>query len=170
MTYSSIFDTTANRKRKWDSSVYEISERVSAFFWDEAPNQYGLEAREGQQDMAFDILDAIRGSHHIAVEAGVGIGKSFAYLVPLLLYNQKTNLPVVIATSTIALQEQLMDDIARLGPMIGVCPEVLLAKGLTHYVCQMRAADYFSTPAGHLIFSPGRTAKISRVSGCGWAR
>lgn len=148
MTYSSIFDTTANRKRKWDSSVYEISERVSAFFWDEAPNQYGLEAREGQQDMAFDILDAIRGSHHIAVEAGVGIGKSFAYLVPLLLYNQKTNLPVVIATSTIALQEQLMDDIARLGPMIGVCPEVLLAKGQTHYVCQMRAADYFTTSAG----------------------
>ena len=111
MTYPSIFDTTENRKRKWDTSIYEISERVSSFFWDEAPNKYGLEAREGQQDMAFEILDAIRSSYHIAVEAGVGIGKSFAYLVPLLLYNQKTNLPVVIATSTIALQEQLMDDI-----------------------------------------------------------
>lgn len=148
MTYPSIFDTTENRKRKWDTSIYEISERVSSFFWDEAPNKYGLEAREGQQDMAFEILDAIRSSYHIAVEAGVGIGKSFAYLVPLLLYNQKTNLPVVIATSTIALQEQLMDDIERLSPMIGVKPKVLLAKGQTHYICQMRAIDYFATPEG----------------------
>ena len=60
MAYSSIFDTAENRKRKWDSSIYEISERVSSFFWDNAPHQYGLEAREGQQDMAFEILDAIR--------------------------------------------------------------------------------------------------------------
>ena len=52
------------------------------FFWDEAPDKYGLEAREGQQDMAFAILDAVRGNYHFAVEAGVGIGKSFAYLVP----------------------------------------------------------------------------------------
>lgn len=73
MAYSSIFDTAENRKRKWDSSIYEISERVSSFFWDNAPHQYGLEAREGQQDMAFEILDAIRGSYHIAVEAGVGL-------------------------------------------------------------------------------------------------
>ena len=148
MAYSSIFDTAENRKRKWDSSIYEISERVSSFFWDNAPHQYGLEAREGQQDMAFEILDAIRGSYHIAVEAGVGIGKSYAYLVPLLLYNQKTKLPVVIATSTIALQEQLMGDIERISPMIGVHPEVLLAKGQTHYICQMRATDYFATPEG----------------------
>ena len=62
----------------------------------------------------FAILDAVRGNYHFAVEAGVGIGKSFAYLVPLLLYNKKTGLPVIIATSTIALQEQLMDDIKRL--------------------------------------------------------
>ena len=65
MAYSSIFDTAENRKRKWDSSIYEISERVSSFFWDNAPHQYGLEAREGQQDMAFEILDAIRGSYQI---------------------------------------------------------------------------------------------------------
>lgn len=52
----------------------EISEFVSAFFWDEAPDKYGLEAREGQQDMAFAILDAVRGNYHFAVEAGVGLG------------------------------------------------------------------------------------------------
>lgn len=78
--------------------------------------------------MAFAILDAVRGNYHFAVEAGVGIGKSFAYLVPLLLYNKKTGLPVIIATSTIALQEQLMDDIKRLSPMLNVTPDVLWPK------------------------------------------
>lgn len=131
MSYLSIFRTNENQKQKWDSIIYEISEFVSAFFWDEAPDKYGLEAREGQQDMAFAILDAVRGNYHFAVEAGVGIGKSFAYLVPLLLYNKKTGLPVIIATSTIALQEQLMDDIKRLTPMLNVTPDVLLAKGQT---------------------------------------
>ena len=130
MSYLSIFRTNENQKQKWDSIIYEISEFVSAFFWDEAPDKYGLEAREGQQDMAFAILDAVRGNYHFAVEAGVGIGKSFAYLVPLLLYNKKTGLPVIIATSTIALQEQLMDDIKRLSPMLNVTPDVLLALSL----------------------------------------
>lgn len=148
MSYLSIFRTNENQKQKWDSIIYEISEFVSAFFWDEAPDKYGLEAREGQQDMAFAILDAVRGNYHFAVEAGVGIGKSFAYLVPLLLYNKKTGLPVIIATSTIALQEQLMDDIKRLSPMLNVTPDVLLAKGQTHYVCQLRANDYFASPEG----------------------
>ena len=144
----SIFDTPENRKRKWDASIYEISELVTDFFWDDAPARHGLEVREGQQDMAFEILDAIRGNYHIAVEASVGIGKSFAYLVPLLIYNQKTGLPVVIATSTIALQEQLMEDIGRLSPMLNVYPDVLLAKGQTHYVCQLRAFDYFASAEG----------------------
>ncbi len=148
MSQPYVFNTAENQKRKWDTSIYEIGDRVSDFFWDEAPNKYGLEAREGQQDMAFEILDAIRGNYHIAVEAGVGIGKSYAYLVPLLLYNQKTQLPVVIATSTIALQEQLMEDIERLKPMLGAAPEVLLAKGQTHYVCRRRARDYFTSEAG----------------------
>lgn len=53
MSYLSIFRTNENQKQKWDSIIYEISEFVSAFFWDEAPDKYGLEAREGQQDMAF---------------------------------------------------------------------------------------------------------------------
>ena len=50
MSYLSIFRTNENQKQKWDSIIYEISEFVSAFFWDEAPDKYGLEAREGQQE------------------------------------------------------------------------------------------------------------------------
>ncbi len=45
--------------------------------------------REGQQDMSFEIVDALIHDQHFAVEAGVGIGKSFGYLVPVLLYNKR---------------------------------------------------------------------------------
>ena len=67
-----------------------MSEQVSTFFWDEAP-QHGLEMREGQQDMSFEIVDALINDQHFAIEAGVGIGKSFGYLVPVLLYSKRMN-------------------------------------------------------------------------------
>ena len=60
--------------------------------------------------MSFEIVDALIHNQHFAVEAGVGIGKSFGYLVPVLLY-KKLNKPVIVATSTIALQEQLWNDV-----------------------------------------------------------
>lgn len=105
--------------------------KVMSFFYDEGEVKHGFEQREGQQDMAFEILDAIKNQQHIVVEAGVGIGKSFAYLVPLLYYNQRTGKPVIIATSTIALQEQLMSDVNRLKQLLKVDPEVILADALS---------------------------------------
>ena len=60
-----------------------------------------LEFREGQSEMACEIVDAISQKKNLVVEAGVGIGKSFAYLVPLIYYNYYLQKPVVIATSTI---------------------------------------------------------------------
>lgn len=107
------FASRKNRVREREKQIYKISERVSSFFWD-ADGRPDFEEREGQQDMAFEILDALKKDQHILVEAGVGIGKSYAYLVPLLLYNHYTGKPAVIATSTIALQEQLLNDAAAL--------------------------------------------------------
>lgn len=150
--YISTFLTPAARKKLQNQTVYAISQTVTDFFWDTAPS-CGLEVRDGQQEMAFEILDAIRQFQHIAVEAGVGIGKSFAYLVPLLLYNQHTHRPVAIATSTIALQEQLLGDVERLSGMLGIQPDVLLAKGQSHYICQKRAEAYFLSPKGRGMVS-----------------
>ena len=61
--------------------------------------EMGFEGREGQEDMALDIAEAMRDKQHIVVGAGVGIGKSFAYLVPLILYNKCFKKPVIISTS-----------------------------------------------------------------------
>ncbi len=119
----------------------ELESLVWKFFIEKIP-RLGFEQREGQEDMALDICNAIAEKQHTVVEAGVGIGKSYAYIVPLLYYNKLFNKPVVIATSTIALQEQLIEDIKRVSSYINHRPEVILAKGMTHFACKRRADEF----------------------------
>ena len=134
-------NTAGRQKKQRKSDLYSLSEQASAFFWDEAP-QYGFEMREGQQDMSFEIVDALINDQHFAIEAGVGIGKSFGYLVPVLLYSERMHKPVIIATSTIALQEQLWRDVRMLMPLLGLNKDVILAKGQSHYLCNKRANEF----------------------------
>ena len=142
--------TKARQKETYEqfrkAVIYGISEEVTQFFEDDAPGKFEFETRAGQLDMAYDILDALRQKQHIAVEAGVGIGKSFAYLVPLLLYSECMEKPVVVATSTIALQEQLRGDVERLQKFLCLRQDVILAKGQTNYVCLERAGKYLKNP------------------------
>lgn len=81
----------------------KIGEKVYAFFTERAI-EAGFQEREGQLDMACEIVDGIKENKNVLVEAGVGIGKSFAYIVPALYYNKTYHRPIIIATSTIALQ------------------------------------------------------------------
>ncbi|MGH4121717.1 MAG: ATP-dependent DNA helicase [Clostridium sp.] len=120
-----------------------ITQKVWDLFDKKLP-MLGYELREGQEDMAYDISEAIRDNRHIIIEAGVGIGKSYAYLAPLIYYNRLTNSPVIISTSTILLQEQLIKDIDKLSSIISIYPEVILAKGMSHFICLDRAFDYLN--------------------------
>ena len=54
------FVTPETEKLRTKEQVYEISKKVTDFFWDDAPNKFGFEEREGQSEMAFEILDAIK--------------------------------------------------------------------------------------------------------------
>lgn len=85
--------------------------------------------------MALDIGEAIGNRQHLIVEAGVGIGKSFAYIVPLLLFHKQFRRPLIIATSTITLQEQLVGDIQRISDILNYPIQIVVAKGQTHYIC-----------------------------------
>lgn len=107
------------------------------FFYRTGPAA-GLNVREGQINMAEEVLKAISEEHHLVAEAGVGIGKSYGYLVPVLLFHKESGMPVVIATSTIALQEQLASDTKKLLPMLGMNETVTVAKGQTNYLCRRR--------------------------------
>ncbi len=137
------FNSPEDRAKRRKADLQAIGTTVTDFFWDVAP-AHGFEMREGQQDMSCEIVDALIHNQHFAVEAGVGIGKSFGYLVPILLYNKKLKKPVIVATSTIALQEQLWKDIHDVMPLLNTRPEVILAKGQTHYLCHKRANEYLS--------------------------
>lgn len=130
-------------KAKDGLDKYEKLEKlVWDFFMEEIP-KLGFEQREGQEDMALDICYSIKEKKHTIVEAGVGIGKSYAYIVPLLCYNLLFNKPILIATSTIALQEQLIKDVKKICSYIKHRPEIILAKGMTHFACRKRADEYF---------------------------
>jgi ATP-dependent DNA helicase DinG len=95
----------------------------------------GFEARPGQVQMAQLIERGILENAHTIVEAGTGVGKSLAYLVPALRSGKK----VVISTGTIALQEQLVrKDIPLVVAALGIDVRVELLKGRNHYLCRQK--------------------------------
>ncbi|HEX5137369.1 MAG TPA: ATP-dependent DNA helicase [Planctomycetota bacterium] len=99
----------------------------------------GFEPRPGQVRMAEAVAAAIERRRHLVVEAGTGTGKSFAYLVPALAAVRK-GLRVVVATRTIALQEQLVSkDVPLLVEALAPDVRAVLAKGRNNYVCRRRA-------------------------------
>lgn len=139
----------------WDSEEYKkeiqklrkqnlrlIGTQVDSFFIDKM-RELGLEERDGQWEMAIEIVQAMIDNQHMLVEAGVGIGKTYAYIVPLMYYHKKYRKPIIIATSTIALQEQLADDIKKIEEILNYHPEIIIAKGQSHFLCKNRLEKYF---------------------------
>jgi ATP-dependent DNA helicase DinG len=97
------------------------------------------EFRPQQLEMAGAVESALTDNHPVMIEAGTGVGKSFAYLLPVIDWAVKNKKRVVISTHTISLQEQLIDkDI----PLIqAVYPDefvAVLVKGRNNYLCQRR--------------------------------
>src|SRR5687767_11190791 len=97
------------------------------------------EFRPQQLEMAAGVESALNEGHHLLVEAGTGVGKSFAYLLPAIDYAVKNKKRIVISTHTISLQEQLINkDI----PLIqAVYPDefaAVLVKGRSNYLCKRR--------------------------------
>ncbi|HUA07889.1 MAG TPA: ATP-dependent DNA helicase [Candidatus Acidoferrales bacterium] len=95
----------------------------------------GFEARPGQVQMAQSIERGVLEGMHTIVEAGTGVGKSLAYLVPAVRSGKK----IVLSTGTIALQEQLVrKDIPLVERALGVPLRVTLLKGRNHYLCKLK--------------------------------
>ncbi len=98
----------------------------------------GWESRPQQLVMADAVAEAIQSRTHAVVEAPTGVGKSFAYLVPLVQHALATGRKVVVSTGTIALQEQLVrKDIPTIQQLF---PELkaVLVKGRQNYLSRRR--------------------------------
>ena len=81
---------------------------LEAFWTSGAPLRQampGYQIRPSQVEMSRWVQDALEDGQTRVIEAGTGIGKTFAYLAPVLLGSQR----VIISTATLALQDQLMD-------------------------------------------------------------
>ena len=115
---------------------YTLNTAVDSFFKNDEKN--GLQRRPGQITMSREITQAIVDNKSLAVEAEVGIGKSIAYLVPLVLQYFRERKQMIIATSTIALQDQLESDILNVLELLGVRADVEVAKGMKNYACLER--------------------------------
>ncbi len=98
-----------------------------------------FEERPEQIAMAERVAEALSSGRHLLVEAGTGVGKSFAYLVPALLWARATGGRVAVATSTIALQEQLVrKDLPLLAGALDFPVRYALLKGRSNYLCLRR--------------------------------
>jgi ATP-dependent DNA helicase DinG len=97
------------------------------------------EHRSEQLAMADAVARAIEAPNHLIVEAGTGVGKSFAYLVPAIQATANPNTKVVVSTHTIALQEQLLDkDIPFLRSVMPQEFSAVLVKGRSNYISLRR--------------------------------
>jgi ATP-dependent DNA helicase DinG len=91
--------------------------------------------RQAQQQMATLVGEALDSGKHAVIEAGTGIGKTFAYLLPVLLSGRRA----IISTGTRTLQDQLFSrDLPLLGAVVGRPAEVALLKGRNNYLCWHR--------------------------------
>ena len=121
----------------------------------------GFTYRDVQEEMSQLVWDTLASRNNLVIEAGTGIGKTFAYLVPVLLSGKRA----VISTGTRTLQDQLYDrDLPMLGNAIGRPVKVALLKGRNNYLCWHR----FEIARQEGIGSESFRRRLERIAG--WAR
>ncbi|MCG3132151.1 MAG: putative ATP-dependent helicase DinG [Phycisphaerae bacterium] len=127
-----------------------------------------FESRPQQVEMAQAVERAFEGGSRLLVEAGTGVGKSFAYLVPAILRAVEHEEKIVISTHTIALQEQLIEkDIPFLA---GIFPKefsAALVKGRSNYV-GLRRLGRAAQNAGQLFNTGDEVDELTQIER--WAK
>ncbi len=109
----------------------------------------GYEARPGQLDMTRAVTRAFNAREHLMVEAGTGVGKSLAYLVPAVQWSFVNDTPVVLSTATRNLQSQLIStDLPRAAQTLGTDAakfRATLLKGRSNYLCLRMLGEYMQS-------------------------
>lgn len=111
----------------------------------------GFEFRPEQVAMAGKIAECFNGSKHLMAEAGTGVGKSLAYLVPSVYHALENDVPIVVSTNTKNLQAQLFTkDLPRLREMSGIEFSSALIKGRRNYLCLKKLSYLFENAMSEL--------------------
>ena len=127
-----------------------------------------FEFRPQQQEMAVAVAKALQNREHLAVEAGTGVGKSLAYLVPAILFAVQQGKKAVVSTHTINLQEQLTQkDLPMLAAVLGALPEPVkfnftMLKGRANYLCTRRL--HKAMHSAESLFTGPEQEELKRIS------
>lgn len=99
--------------------------------------------RKEQLCAAEKIIDSFNNHQFDFIEAGTGTGKSFAYLIPALFYNNLNDSRIVVSTNTINLQEQLINkDLLSLARILDFDFKAVLVKGRNNYLCLRKYKNF----------------------------
>ncbi|MGI9087647.1 MAG: ATP-dependent DNA helicase [Chthoniobacterales bacterium] len=143
----------------------DFVERVGTIFSESGllAKAKNFEFRAEQQEMAIAVARALEEERHLVLEAGTGVGKSIAYLVPAILYALEQGKKAIISTHTINLQEQLLyKDIPILKKILPVEFEAALMKGRQNYLCPRRL-ERARQQASELFTGPEQ-AELERIA------
>jgi ATP-dependent DNA helicase DinG len=152
-----------------DSLGSDFVERVQTVFAHDGllAKARNFEYRPQQQAMAAAVASALEEQRHLVVEAGTGVGKSLAYLIPAALFAVEQGKKAVISTHTINLQEQLLHkDIPIVKKILPIEFDAALMKGRQNYVCGRRL-DRAIAQANELFTTTEQT-ELARLAE--WAR
>src|SRR6478672_4231748 len=121
-----------------------------------------FEFRPQQQQMAMAVAHALETQEHLAVEAGTGVGKSLAYLIPAILFALAQKKKAVVSTHTINLQEQLTEkDLPMLAHVLPVKFSFAMLKGRANYLCSRRL--YKAMQQSDSLFTSPENAELQRI-------
>ena len=126
-----------------------------------------FEFRPQQQEMAVAVARALQNREHLAVEAGTGVGKSLAYLIPAILFAVAQKKKAVVSTHTINLQEQLTEkDLPMLAGVLGSLPEPVkfsyaMLKGRANYLCTRRLQKAMQQSGN--LFTSSEAEELQRI-------
>ena len=126
-----------------------------------------FEFRPQQQEMAVAVARALQNREHLAVEAGTGVGKSLAYLIPAILFAVAQKKKAVVSTHTINLQEQLTEkDLPMLASVLGSLPEPVkfsyaMLKGRANYLCTRRLQKAMQQSGN--LFTSSEAEELQRI-------
>jgi ATP-dependent DNA helicase DinG len=105
------------------------------------------EPRQAQLDLLAEVIRAFNEDALLMAEAGTGVGKSFAYLLPAMYFALTNKEKVVISTATITLQQQLYEkDIPLVAAATGEPLKAVIMKGRGNYLCRRRLDDVLRDP------------------------
>jgi ATP-dependent DNA helicase DinG len=152
-----------------DSLGSDFVERVRSIFAEDGrlAKARNFEYRPEQQAMAAAVAQALENERHLVVEAGTGVGKSLAYLIPAALFAIEQNKKAIISTHTINLQEQLLHkDIPIVKKILPIEFEASLMKGRQNYICPRRLERAIQN--SNDLFNTTEQADLARLAD--WAR